>query len=491
MNPLGSGSVAAPSWRKPLIFLTYVTVFNLGLPILVWRLGHRLDRLLGLPALEQPALRIAGWLIALFGTSWMLWSIVLFRWIGRGWPMSHLAPTRLVATGPYRWTRHPIYAGFTAVVCGAGLVVGSPGLAVGMTVLVTACWVIYVLGFEEPRLIRRYGTEYRAYRAHTSLMPVPLGRTLARAGTALWQALSPIVERLANYTVLFRLGGTLFVTYGLCAAIGAFLTGVVLITLSADAGMPARLIGLYIVLMAIAVAVGSRLMWLLYHLDRLRTDLLGTLRQVGFVSWGGFIGFLAGTVVFAWATNAGPLRLLDHAMLAGLTGYPASRLGCLTYGCCYGRPSPLGLRWTDPAARVVRELGELGRVPRVPTPLAASLLALPIAALLYGVTTRPVPAGTVAGLGLLLYALMRFGVDCLRDERRMTSWALTSGQIGSFAAAGIGVVLLFVARGAPAWPRPALTTILQGGLPLLPLLLACVLGVFVVFGMHRDRIGHW
>jgi protein-S-isoprenylcysteine O-methyltransferase Ste14 len=80
-----------------------------------------------------------------------------------GTPVPVASPPRLVIRGFYRYVRNPIYAGFLVILLGQALLFGSLGLleyslvagAVGMA---AARW------YEEPRLARKFGAEYQAYR---------------------------------------------------------------------------------------------------------------------------------------------------------------------------------------------------------------------------------------------------------------------------------------------------------------------------------------
>jgi protein-S-isoprenylcysteine O-methyltransferase Ste14 len=97
------------------------------------------------------------------GAALYLWCLWLFARVGRGTPGPWDAPRRFVAVGPYRWVRNPIYIAALLVVVGeAWLFLSNPlwlyagTLAVGVH--------LFVVGYEEPALRRRFGDEYEAYR---------------------------------------------------------------------------------------------------------------------------------------------------------------------------------------------------------------------------------------------------------------------------------------------------------------------------------------
>lgn len=72
----------------------------------------------------------------------------------------------LVTTGPYRWSRHPMIAGATAVLAGVAFALGS-ALALGV-VAAYAGWVdVRTLRREDAALHARFGVAWRAFAART------------------------------------------------------------------------------------------------------------------------------------------------------------------------------------------------------------------------------------------------------------------------------------------------------------------------------------
>ncbi len=75
-----------------------------------------------------------------------------------------VAPTRrLVVSGFNRYVRNPMYAGLVLTIVGQALLFGSPWLLV----YAAAAWAVpaaFVHWYEEPTLVRTYGTEYEEYR---------------------------------------------------------------------------------------------------------------------------------------------------------------------------------------------------------------------------------------------------------------------------------------------------------------------------------------
>ena len=179
-------------------------------------------------------------------------------------------------------------------------------------------------------------------------------------------------------------------------------------------------------------------------------------------------------------------------MLACLVCSGFGRLGCLSYGCCYGRPWAAGMRCSHPKSKVVRERGTDGALARAPTQVLSSRLAFGSAGLLATLLIYGAPRGFSAAFTTLFYALARFGIEGLRDEQRFFDARLTRGQalaallggsalaILAFAPFGARTGLEFVSGFAPRalaelWPAPLLTA----------------LPVFLVSGYHRRDVGRW
>ena len=82
----------------------------------------------------------------------------------------------LVTAGPYRWVRHPLYTTGIALFLSVGLMAANAFLLV-WTVVALLGILLVVVPREETALVRRFGDEYRTYRARTgSLLPSPWAR---------------------------------------------------------------------------------------------------------------------------------------------------------------------------------------------------------------------------------------------------------------------------------------------------------------------------
>src|SRR5439155_15663713 len=110
------------------------------------------------------------------------------------------------------------------------------------------------------------------------------------------------------------------------------------------------------------------------------------------------------------------LPYLDVLAVALCVFLAGGRIGCLVAGCCFGRPSSLGIRYGPEAADdgFPRHLVGVRLLP-VPAFEAAGLLVLGAAGL---AALPPAHAGVVFPVFLASYAVLRFGLEALRGDRR-------------------------------------------------------------------------
>ncbi len=86
----------------------------------------------------------------------------VFAVVGRGTPGPWDAPRRFVAVGPYRWVRNPIYIAALLVVLGEAWLFLSVSLLLYAGAM-AAFFHLFVIGYEEPTLRRRFGETYTGY----------------------------------------------------------------------------------------------------------------------------------------------------------------------------------------------------------------------------------------------------------------------------------------------------------------------------------------
>ena len=122
----------------------------------IWLWSRMVDLL---PAPE--ALRPVGYAIAAAGLGFGAWALWQFR--GRDTPVEpRRAPRALVATGPYRLTRNPMYRGLVWLTLGYVLIRGELS---ALPLAALYAWVLTVrfIRPEERALEAAFGDEFRAW----------------------------------------------------------------------------------------------------------------------------------------------------------------------------------------------------------------------------------------------------------------------------------------------------------------------------------------
>jgi protein-S-isoprenylcysteine O-methyltransferase Ste14 len=121
------------------------------------------------PHPRPTALLVAGIVLTVAGLVVIVWSRVALGKAFTPFPRPR-AGAHAVASGPYRFVRHPMYAGILVCLAGIGLLRSVPALVV-LVPLAVLWW--YKAAAEERRLEATY-PDYEAYRRRTPHRFVPL-----------------------------------------------------------------------------------------------------------------------------------------------------------------------------------------------------------------------------------------------------------------------------------------------------------------------------
>ena len=311
--------------------------------------------------------------------------------------------------------------------------------------------------------------------------------------------ISGALDSLADRVVLFRRGNAVFVTFGLFAGLGALLSMTGMGGLLVAQGVPIHIFLLLAFVAGAAVVVGSWLAGQLFDYELLLRSPREALRRPVFVSWGGLVGMLLALVVFAPFTGLGLLLILDAAARSVPLGHALGRFGCLSYGCCFGRPTrfPVAITYRNPEAKAVRVAG-LQHVPLHPAAFYEAVLDLGILVVVNAASWLGAPHGIPTALTFLLYGLGRFAIEFLRDDRERFAArplaalpALSVNHLLCLAMAAVGAVALPVLLRCDAAPFVSWAAALAAVPTLLPVTAPSAGLVFLGFSLHRGRVGKW
>jgi protein-S-isoprenylcysteine O-methyltransferase Ste14 len=116
--------------------------------------------------LRAPVLTIPGRALMVIGLGFDL-AAMFTMWRHRANILPHRAATALVTTGPFAWSRNPIYLGNTLLLAGAALAFDNPWFlpaALAAAVAVTRLAIVR----EEAHLAQLFGAEWETYRGRTA-----------------------------------------------------------------------------------------------------------------------------------------------------------------------------------------------------------------------------------------------------------------------------------------------------------------------------------
>lgn len=125
-------------------------------------IGSLLHALLPVTWRVLPAVPIIGVVLMIVGVALALWAVLLFR--AKRTPVYPTTqPTTLVTSGPFRFTRNPIYLGFLTILLSVVFLIGSLPMLVA-PLLFLLVMNFYYLPFEETKMEKTFGETYLNYR---------------------------------------------------------------------------------------------------------------------------------------------------------------------------------------------------------------------------------------------------------------------------------------------------------------------------------------
>lgn len=267
------------------------------------------------------------------------------------------------------------------------------------------------------------------------------------------------------YPELFHIGSFPINTYGVFLALAFLCAILITVKLAARDGLPREKIYDLCLWMLLSSLIGSKILMFFtepeYRDHPLQLLSLDFLRSGG-VFYGGLIGailmgyFLMRRYKLPWWKTA------DACAPGIAVGNFFGRQGCFAAGCCWGKPTslPWGVKFT--------ELGhEITGVPTDiylhPTQLYESFAMLIVFAFLLWLHKHRRFSGQVILFYALLYSIIRFGIEFLRDDPRgdvfglTTLTGLSTSQIISLIV-GTGALVLLIVR----WRKAAALTSADG-----------------------------
>ena len=255
------------------------------------------------------------------------------------------------------------------------------------------------------------------------------------------------------YPELFRIGSFPVNTYGVFLAI-AFLCAILITAkLAARDGLPRERVYDLCLWMLLAGLVGSKILMLFvepeYRADPTQFISLDFLRSGG-VFYGGLLGAVAAGYFLMKRYKLPWWKTADACAPGIAIGNFFGRQGCFAAGCCWGKPTtlPWGVKFS--------ELGhEITGVPidahLHPTQLYESFAMLLVFFFLLWLHKRRKFSGQVVLVYALLYSVIRFSIEFVRDDPRgdilglTTLTGLSTSQMISIVV-GLAALIILIIR---------------------------------------------
>lgn len=143
-------------------------------------------------------LQIVGGCITVAGLALQLLAMKQLWLKGKGLPMNAFPPRHYVTTGVYQYLRHPIYVGFVLTCAGTSLLVLSASGLFFVTPIMALLCVGLVVGYEQPAIVNRFGSDQT--KQHAPLVGLPVNSS---EKADLRSQLAAIVSVFVPWTLLY------------------------------------------------------------------------------------------------------------------------------------------------------------------------------------------------------------------------------------------------------------------------------------------------
>ena len=276
------------------------------------------------------------------------------------------------------------------------------------------------------------------------------------------------------HPIAFYIGSFAVHWYGIFIGIGFLVSFRLLLSLKKYAGLTTDQIYNISMIALFAGVFGARAFFVVQNWSLFSGRGLWAILNVhegGLVFYGGFIaGFIAECIYAKWpairrklglkekkpAEGEEPrqcisiLALLDILGPAMALAHAFGRISCFMQGCCFGRPAPQGFPLAvrfpvgSPAAYRDPSLLSSGSEPVFPVQLFESAGNILMCIVLLLLLRKRKYAGTIGGIYLILYGVMRFLIEFMRGDHTDSILGLTPSQFIAVAIAIPGGIIVYL-----------------------------------------------
>ena len=235
--------------------------------------------------------------------------------------------------------------------------------------------------------------------------------------------------------------------YGAMLCLSVIIGRLLAVRLAERAGLDRALTDRCAVWTLAGAVVGARLIYVATNLDQF-DQFIDAFRwwKGGVVAYGGFLGGLAGAIVFCRFHGLRVLAWADSVVPSLCIGLAITRVGCLLGGCDFGKPwdGPWAIRFpagspafTEQSLQGLLPAGATQSLPVHPTQLYESLAGLALLGLVWTVRRRQRFSGQLLAVFGVGYAALRFLIEIVRADPNR-------GAIGPFSTSQFIAIVTFL-----------------------------------------------
>lgn len=242
------------------------------------------------------------------------------------------------------------------------------------------------------------------------------------------------------HPILFKVGSFTIYTYGFFVFLGVLCGYFFCLKQASRDNINKNVFSDIIFWMLVFSFIGARIF---YIFTDFRSFLLNPLEillsRSGFVFYGGVIFGVITLYVLAKLHKIKFLKLSDIIASGVPLAHAFGRLGCFSYGCCYGRPTESAIGVLFPKNCPAGFAG----VPVIPTQLIEAFFLFLLFFILIFLKKRKKFDGQILAFYLIFYSAIRFVIEFFRGDPRGNVFFLSFSQFIAIIIIIFGIFLYF------------------------------------------------
>lgn len=240
------------------------------------------------------------------------------------------------------------------------------------------------------------------------------------------------------FPILFRIGPITIYTYGVLVFLGILVGYLFSLKEAKKENIDSKVLTDIIFWSIICGFLGARIFYILVEFKYfLKNPLSFVFSRAGFVFYGGVIFGLATFYLLTKKHRLDFLQLGDIVALSIPLGHSLGRLGCFSYGCCYGKPTTSWIGIKFPLASPAGSSG----VKVIPTQLISAFFLILIFFILLIIRRKQRFKGQIILSYFTFYGLFRFIIEFYRGDPRGHIGFLSTSQFISLIVIGVSLFI--------------------------------------------------